>query len=96
MKQFQINQDHLVLCDGELILGKGGVHIIELSGGRTVIDTEAYKVMFSLLFGDDIMYILWTWLQDKDMKLCCTYMVSEAFPWITDQDSRNSKNLFHN
>ena len=90
VKQFQINQNHLVLCNGELILGKGGVHRIELSGGRTVIDTETCKVMFSLLFGDDIMYILWTWLQDKDMKLCCTYMVSEAFPWITE--SRHSKN----
>lgn len=85
MKRFQINQDHLVLKDGELILGKGGVHKIEISGGRTVIDTEMCKIMFSPLFGDDIMCILWTWLQDKEMKLFCTHMISEAFPWITDK-----------
>ena len=50
VKQFQINQDHLILKDGELILGKGGVHKIELTGGRTVIDTEMSKIMFSPLF----------------------------------------------
>ena len=93
MKQFQINQHHLVLKDGELILGKGGVHNIELSGGRTVIDTEMSKIMFSSLFGDDIICILWTWLQDREMELCCTYMVSEAFPWITDKT--HSQNLLH-
>ena len=94
MKQFQINEDNnLVLCNGEFILGKGGIHRIELSGGTTVIDTETTKIMFSPLFEDDVMFILWAWIQDKDMQLCLKYAVSEAFSWITDK--RHLNYLYH-
>lgn len=90
VKQFQVNEDNkLVLCNGEFILGKEGIHGIELSGGTTVIDTETSKIMFLSLFEDSIMCILWEWIQNKDMHMWCKHAVSEAFPWITDK--RNSK-----
>ena len=72
MKQFQVNEDNkLVLCNGEFIilLGKEGIHRIELSGGTTVIDTETSKIMFSSLFEDSVMCILWEWIQNKDMHM---------------------------
>ena len=86
MKQFEINEDNkLVLCEGKLILDKGGIHRIELSEGSTVIDTETSKIIFSPLFDDDVMCILWAWIQDKDMHLWCKHTVSKAFPWIMDK-----------
>ena len=75
MKQFQINEDNkLVLCNEEFILGKEGIHRIELSGGTTVIDTETCKIMFSSLFEDSVMCILW----EKDMHMWCKHTVSEG------------------
>lgn len=94
VKQFQINEDNkLVVCEGEFILDKGGIHKIELCGGTTVIDIETTKIMFSPMFEDNVMCILWTWIQDKDMHMCCKHIVSEAFSWITDK--RHSNYLFH-
>ena len=86
MKQFQINEENkLVLCNGKFVLSKEGVHGIKLSGGTTVIDTETSRIMFSPQFADDIMCLLWEWIQNKDMHMLCKHTVSEAFPWITDK-----------
>ena len=94
VKQFQINEDNkLVVCEGEFILDNGGIHKTELCGGRTVIDIKTTKITFSPMFEDDVMCILWTWIQDKDMHICYKYVVSEVFSWITDR--RHSNYLFH-
>ena len=88
VNQFHINNNNkLVLCEGKFVLGKEGVHKIELRGGTTVIDTETSKIMFSPLFGDNTMHLLWEWIHNKDMHnvMMCEYTVSEAFPWITDK-----------
>ena len=85
VRQFDINDDNnLVLCGGLLALSKEGVHKIELNGGTTVIDTETCKIMFSPMFTDDVICLLWKWIEDKDMNMSCKHTVSEALPWVMD------------
>ena len=57
-----------------------------------MIDSETSKIMFSPLFGDIVMYLLWEWTQNNDMHMC-KHTILEAFPWITDK--RYSKYLSH-
>ena len=56
-----------------------------------MIDPETSKIMFSPLFGDIVMYLLWEWIQN-DMHMC-KHTILKAFPWITDK--RYSKYLPH-
>ena len=81
VRQFDINDDKLVLCGGFLALSKD-VHKMELNGGTTIVDTETCKIMFSPMFTDDVM--LWKWIEDKDMNMSCKHTVSESLPWVMD------------
>ena len=74
---------------GKLFLIKKLYLEIELKGGTTVFDTETSKILFSPIFSDEVMSLLWEWTQNKNIHILCQYTVSEAFPWTTDDRHSN-------
>ena len=88
--KFEINEDdQLIICPGQLVVGRLGVHKIELIKhgqlDQTVIETECDILTFSPLFGDSIMKKVWRWAQgEKITDLPCAHSIPK-FTWKFEQ-----------